>query len=233
MENSLQLFNDVKSRKENYLKNKSLFISSIEQEYRKNGCYVRPTSVYFEVGDTNDMFTYICENKEKLQKELAESFGFPEGFLFIDCSVSNNIVDTMLRIHPNIHFVFGNGAGYVTISPKGDTGIEIAQVKTDDKMRGKGLGSIMMSVVMCVLTNHKNTNSEYNLNEIMLECVGSIGMGDNRVDTTIKQQTKFFRKFGFRVTKDRKNKYGECMYVQMHYDETKFDIDSVMNSIYE
>jgi predicted GNAT family acetyltransferase len=232
MENSVELFNEVKSRKQEYLKNKSLFVSAIERKYRESGCYVRPTSVYFEVGDTNDMFTYICENKKKLVKQLSKSFHLPKDFLMIDCNVTNSIVDTQLRIHPYIHFVFGNGMGYVSICPLGDTGIEISQVKVDDKMRSQGLGSVMMCVVMCVLTNHANTNSEYNLNQIMLECVGSIGMGETRVETTISKQTKFFRKFGFRVIKDRKNKYGELMYVQMNYDETKFDIDDVINTMY-
>ena len=67
--------------------------------------------------------------------------------------------------------------------------------------------------------------------KVMLECVGSIGFGENALQSSISQQTKFFRKFGFRVSKDRKDKYGNLTYVQMMYDEDKFDPSIVMNEL--
>jgi hypothetical protein len=124
-----------------------------------------------------------------------------------------------------IRVQFGNS--YVTICPFGDTGMEISSIVVNGQ-RGNGMGSVMMLHMLSLISDPFFVGG---CNDIMLECVGSIGFGENALQSSISQQTKFFRKFGFRVSKDRKDKYGNLNYVQMMYDEDKFDPSIVMNEL--
>ena len=225
MKKSVELFNEVLEKKELYSKNKLSFLHSIKKEFRDMGTDIQPKSVYFEVGDMNETFTNICENQDKAIELLSDVMGLPKDFFDIRCQVTHSNVDTILRVHPTIRIDFGNS--YVTICPFGDTGIEISSIVVNGQ-RGNGMGSVMMLHMLSLISDpFFNTNCE----DIMLECVGSIGFGDNALQSSISQQTKFFRKFGFRVSKDRKDKYGNLNYVQMMYDEDKFDPSIVMNEL--
>ena len=58
----------------------------------------------------------------------------------------------------------------------------------------------------------------------MLECVGSVGGGSNYVESNISSQTKFFRKFGFRVNQkvsDYKNNYVQMWFKNEIVNEFK------------
>ena len=225
MKKSIELFNEVLEMKESYSKNKSSFLQGIKKSFRESGTDIQPKSVYFEVGDTNQTFTKICENQDKAIELLCEGIGLPNDFVEIDCGVTRSNVDTILRIHPNIRIQFGNS--YITLSPFGDDGIEISSIVVNGP-RGSGMGTVMMLSLLGMITD---PFFNIDLNNIMLECVGSIGFGENAQKSSISQQTKFFRKFGFRVSKDRKDKYGILTYVQMMYDESKFDMDLVYSEL--
>jgi hypothetical protein len=225
MSKSIELFNEVLEMKESYSKNKSSFLQSIKKDFRDSGTNIQPKSVYFEVGDMNETFTKICENQDKAIQLLSEVFGLEKDFFDIRCQVVRSFVDTILRVHPMIRIQFGNS--YVSICPFGDNGIEISSIVVNGE-KGNGMGSVMMIHILALISDPFFC---IDCEKVMLECVGSIGFGDNALQSSISQQTKFFRKFGFRVSKDRKDKYGNLNYVQMMYDEDKFDASIVMNEL--
>jgi hypothetical protein len=225
MKKSTELFNEVLELKQSYSNNKLSFLKDIKTSFKESGQAINPKVVYFEVGDTNQCFTKICENQDKAIELLCEGIGLPKDFIEIDCGVVRSNVDTILRIHPNIRIQFGNS--YMTLSPLGNDGIEISSIVVNGP-RGNGMGTVMMLSLLGMITD---PFFNIDLNNIMLECVGSIGFGENAQKSSISQQTKFFRKFGFRVSKDRKDKYGVLNYVQMMYDETKFDMDLVYSEL--
>jgi len=225
MKKSTELFNEVLEMKQSYSNNKLSFLKGIKTSFKESGQAINPKVVYFEVGDTNQCFTKICENQDKAIELLCEGIGLPKDFVEIDCGVVRSNVDTILRVHPNIRIQFGNS--YMTISPLGNDGIEISSIVVNGP-RGNGMGTVMMLSLLGMITD---PFFNIDLNNIMLECVGSIGFGENAQKSSISQQTKFFRKFGFRVSKDRKDKYGVLNYVQMMYDETKFDMDLVYSEL--
>jgi hypothetical protein len=225
MKKSTELFNEVLELKQSYSNNRLSFLKGIKTSFKESGQAINPKVVYFEVGDTNPTFTKICENQDKAIELLCEGIGLPKDFVEIDCGVVRSNVDTILRIHPNIRIQFGNS--YMTLSPLGNDGIEISSIVVNGP-RGNGMGTVMMLSLLGMITD---PFFNIDLNNIMLECVGSIGFGENAHKSSISQQTKFFRKFGFRVSKDRKDKYGVLNYVQMMYDETKFDMDLVYSEL--
>ena len=225
MKKSIQLFNEVLEMKESYSKNKSSFLNRIKKDFRDSGTDIQPKSVYFEVGDTNQCFINICENQDKAIELLSDVMGLPKDFFNINCRVIRSNVNTILRVHPMIKIEMGNS--YVTICPFGDTGIEISSIVVNGE-KGNGMGSVMMIHALSLISDSFFVGG---CNDIMLECVGSIGFGENALQSSISQQTKFFRKFGFRVSKDRKDKYGNLNYVQMMYNEDKCDIDLIMNEL--
>ena len=225
MSKSIELFNEVLEMKESYSKNKSSFLQSIKKDFRDSGTDIQPKSVYFEVGDTNQCFTNICENQDKAIELLSDVMGLPKDFFDISCQVIRSNVNTILRVHPMIKIEMGNS--YITLCPFGDTGIEISSVVVNGD-KGKGMGSVLMIHALSLISDPFFVGG---CNDIMLECVGSIGFGENALQSSISQQTKFFRKFGFRVSKDRKDKYGNLNYVQMMYNEDKFDPSIVMNEL--
>jgi hypothetical protein len=225
MKKSTELFNEVLEMKESYSKSKSSFLQDIKKSFREAGADIQPKVVYFEVGDTNQCFTNICENQDKAIELLSDVLGLPKDFFEIDCRVTRSNVDTILRVHPLIKIEFGNS--HVTLCPFGDNGIEISSIVVDGQ-RGNGMGSLMMLHTICLISDPFFNGG---CDNIMLECVGSIGFGDNADKSSISQQTKFFRKFGFRVSKDRKDKYGNLSYVQMMYNEDKFDPEFVLSEM--
>jgi hypothetical protein len=225
MKKSTELFNEVLELKQSYSNNKLSFLKDIKTSFKQSGQAINPKVVYFEVGDTNPSFTKICENQDKAIELLCEGIGLPKDFIEIDCGVVRGNVGDILRIHPTIRIQFGSST--MTIAPLGNDGIEIASIVVNGP-KGNGMGTVMMLSFLGMITD---PFFNIDLNNIMLECVGSIGFGDQALKSSISQQTKFFRKFGFRVSKDKKDKYGMLTYVQMMYDETKFDMDLVYNEL--
>jgi len=85
----------------------------------------------------------------------------------------------------------------------------------------KGAGRTLMLVVIGAYINAKQTIGS-SLGALVLECIGSVGVGKNRRDMPVAQQAAFFRKFGFR-------KYGK--YNPEHIHMTLSVNDDLMKAI--
>lgn len=70
--------------------------------------------------------------------------------------------------------------------------IDISRVISNQKGNGKLLLSIVVAFFSMAVTETGQKS------ELILECVGSVGMGSNLRKMDIKDQTSFFRSFGFR-----------------------------------
>ena len=99
--------------------------------------------------------------------------------------------------------------GHMCIAPH-NNGLELTRIIVDEQ--GKGNGTTLMKLFFYLIGQ---SGLDLETLPIMLECVGSVGAGSNYVKSNISVQTKFFRKFGFRVEQkvsDYKNNY-----VQMYF----------------
>ena len=106
----------------------------------------------------------------------------------------------------------------IAVLPDGDRGICISKLSVVPPAQKMGYGSLLMSVMMGYI--------DFTLDGIpplYLECMGGVTHDINlgQISTPIQDQMKFFRKFGFRVTKHKKNNDGECKYARMEFDKTK------------
>lgn len=70
--------------------------------------------------------------------------------------------------------------------------IDISRVISNQKGNGKALLSLVVAFFSIAVTETGEKS------ELILECVGSVGMGNNMRKMDIKDQTSFFRSFGFR-----------------------------------
>jgi N-acetylglutamate synthase-like GNAT family acetyltransferase len=208
--NIQSLFNEVNELKNDYVRNKSEFISN-----HKNGP-LKPKHIYFEVGENNQTFTNLCMNVDSIKEHLQWKFDPIE--VDIRCHTMESSVNDILRVHPVITVTFGN-IGMFRLAPHGSNQIELTTIVVEPYIKSKGMGSLMMICVLGMINEHMSDDFD----TIMLECVGSLGQGDLSLKSSIKEQTKFFRKFGFRVVKDSKNPDGTPSYVQMNYFSDKLD----------
>jgi hypothetical protein len=173
--------------------------------------------VYFETGELNPLYLYVCDNIHKIKEYIAEWYPQLKDAVHPICHISKGIVKDKIQVHPTITIVFGHEDNFVSLSPRGSS-IEITAVNSIYK----GMGSIMMSVVVCILET-LSLESGYKL-KMFLECVGKL----NDRTTPIRKQMEFFRRYGFRVeqSKSVKNSYGELTYVFMNYDVNNIDYDN-------
>ena len=223
---SNKLFNEVLGQKQSFMKNKDSFMKGIRETY-KGDLMTKPKSIYFEVGHNNQTFINICENSEKIKNELNKLWvDISDGLIEfnIDCRVMTSVVNDVVRIHPQILLHYGN-CGFVTICPLGDNSIELSTIRVVPHLRGTSMGSIIMTQLLEVLEEYQSEDFK----TIMLECVGSLGSGDDREVSSISQQTKFFRRFGFRVVESKNNRGGGLDYVKMNFFNDKVDYDYINN----
>jgi hypothetical protein len=71
--------------------------------------------------------------------------------------------------------------------------VDITRVISNNKGCGKALMLIVLNAYFFALSNLGTK-----VGELILECVGSVGLGANKRDMPVSQQTAFFRSFGFR-----------------------------------
>jgi hypothetical protein len=123
--------------------------------------------------------------------------------------------------HPTISLVLPNhGNSIIRIAPNGSTGIEITRILVDEPHKGKNIGSFLMNTLFLFLIETLGC-----IPPIFLECTGRINNGIEWIENPIQNQTKFFRKFGFRVTV---SKYYPS-YVRMDHFQDKFLLDNELN----
>ncbi len=102
-----------------------------------------------------------------------------------------------LRITRNLRIV--SDYGMLTISIKGN-GIELENIAIHPKDQGKGRGTALMKIFFALLVKTFGSNFP----PIHLDCIGCASLGPEYITNDVSNQCKFFRKFGFRVTKYHK-----------------------------
>ena len=123
--------------------------------------------------------------------------------------------------HPTISLVLPNhGNSIIRIAPNGSEGIEITRILVDEAHKGKNIGSFLMNTLFIFLLETLGY-----IPPIFLECTGNISNGNEIINNPIQNQTKFFRKFGFRVTVFKY--YPD--YVRMDHFQDKFLLDNELS----
>lgn len=86
--------------------------------------------------------------------------------------------------------------GHITIHSRAKS-LDISRVIVDQDNHGKGLGTLMMSILMHTIVLYIRETEKFP--KVILECSGLVGLGKNRQETPLHQQVKFFEKFGFEL----------------------------------
>jgi hypothetical protein len=73
-------------------------------------------------------------------------------------------------------------------------GIELSRIWVAEQNQRQGKGSFLMNLFFDFLKEVLGF-----IPTIFLECTGGVGVGQNALSMDISMQTKFFRKWGFRV----------------------------------
>jgi GNAT superfamily N-acetyltransferase len=186
-----------------------------------NECMSEPPFCYNPMDRiTHLVFIQPNEAFQKLSEHLPT---FAEHFPFLSFYETNIRFkfNKELRITRNIRIVCDYGM--LTISIKGD-GIELENVAIHPKHQGKGFGSSLMAVFFDFLVDTFGTNFP----PIHLDCIGCASLGSEYITNDVSNQCKFFRKFGFRVTKY--NKTGKAPKVvggmlQMFSDHAEMELN--------
>jgi hypothetical protein len=97
--------------------------------------------------------------------------------------------------------------------------LEIATISVQSKNRNKGYGTFLIKEMFTFIYDTIGFIPSF-----MLECAGSLDFNL----MSIKEQTKFFRKFGFRAT----SKKGYPNYVKMEIDFAKISFLDITNNDY-
>ena len=100
-----------------------------------------------------------------------------------------------LKIQPYISLHLPD-LSVIRFSPHLEDALEISRIQTTQI--GMGHGTMLMEIFFCMVRGTLGC-----IPEIWLECTGSLGHNHTETNHGLSEQTKFFRKFGFRVN-DRK-----------------------------
>ena len=82
----------------------------------------------------------------------------------------------------------------IRFSSYGQDGVELTRVWVKEENHKRGQGSYLMQIFFKFIEETIGF-----IPTIFLECTGEVGLGKNAISMNISDQTKFFRKFGFRV----------------------------------
>jgi hypothetical protein len=100
-----------------------------------------------------------------------------------------------LKIQPYISLHLPD-LSVIRFSPHKENALEISRIQSTQI--GSGNGTKLMEIFFCMVRGTLG-----HIPEIWLECTGSLGHNHTETNHGLSEQTKFFRKFGFRVN-DRK-----------------------------
>lgn len=163
--------------------------------------------------ESNEVFLQLKNNLTILDKLTTEKHKCHTSYEFVNSIVTQG-KDTVVRQHPTILIGLAQHKdSMIRIAPSENNGIEITRIIVGSSDRGKKIGSFLMNTLFLFM----NETLGY-IPPVFLECTGAISNGDEFVENSIQNQTKFFRKFGFRVT--NKKFYPE--YVRMDHFQNKF-----------
>jgi hypothetical protein len=96
--------------------------------------------------------------------------------------------------YANTLTIFLDDGSHIRCSSFKEDSIEISRVWVNPMNHRNGIGSMLMNLLFELIQFSESEPSSY-----FLECTGAVGLGDNAQTIGIDVQTKFFRKFGFRV----------------------------------
>lgn len=169
--------------------------------------------------ESNEVFTALKNNVNALSELTGSILSDSSCFDIASCVGKNG--KYIVRDHPTISLVLPNhGNSIIRIAPNGRDGIEITRILVDKTYKGKNIGSFLMNTLFLFLIETLG-----HIPPIFLECTGDIGNGNEWIKNPIQNQTKFFRKFGFRVTV---SKYYPS-YVRMDHFQDKFLLNNELN----
>lgn len=171
----------------------------------------KKTRMYIHTSEAhpdNEPFKKLIDNIEELSKQ------FPK------CDFEKNVITGSMiqkgngfirRDHNSLQVQYDIDT-FLRVCPY-KNGLEISKIMVNEKHRGKGIGEYMMLgfFLMCITVDIDILSTP-----LMLECTGQTGI----TKSDLQKQTKFFRKFGFRV--DHKVSRYEDSYVQMNLIPDKF-----------
>lgn len=209
MKNYFYIPSDIELWKEKFQKNKSETIKECISE--PPFCYdlsVKIKNIVFI--EPNEVFQKLSENLPK----FAEKFG-TDNISFYDTNIRFKIAYD-LKISRNIRIV--SNFGHLTISIK-KNGLELETVAIKEKHQGKGHGTLLMTIMFNLLQETFGDN----LPPIYCDCIGSASIGQDYIFNTVSNQCKFFRTFGFRVTKYHKSNHPlKSDHAEMELDMNNF-----------
>ena len=190
---------------QSYLKNPKQFLGKLKgKDNMGNPSNINIVKFEFQTdNEPYEAFREVCLN---LNNETLENYvSVDEQFIASTIAISRG--KSIMRQHNRIRIE--TPGGHICIAPHND-GLEVTRIIVDEQ--GKGEGTILMKMFFYLIVE---AGLDLETLPIMLECVGCVGGGSNYVESNISAQTKFFRKFGFRVNQkvsDYKNNY-----VQMYF----------------
>jgi hypothetical protein len=176
-------------------------------------------------GSDNDYFFRCIKEIRKIKKYLNKYFDIHNQKIKIEVSTISSVVLNKVIIHPSIQIKINNGL--IRYSPTLDGGIEISSIYTSNPNVGEG--SLLMRIFFWMLLS---SNSWKFPNSIKLVCVGMIETDYGGVFSSISIQTRFFRKFGFRVFNEIKEK-GKLKGVEMKFHSDKVSDEFLLNILSE
>jgi hypothetical protein len=197
-----------------YLKNPKQFLGKMKGKDNMGN----PTSfniVKFEFQTDNEPYEAFREVSFDLNKENRKDYLLVEE-QFIGSTIGIGRDKSILREHNRIRI--DTPVGHICIAPHND-GLELTRIIVDEQ--GKGNGTILMELFFYLIVQ---AGLDLETLPIMLECVGSVGGGSNYTESNVSAQTKFFRKFGFRVNQkvsDYKNNYVQMSFKNEFVSEFK------------
>ena len=180
---------------------------------------MKAKNTIFKKAESNEVFIALQNNVNALS-ELTGSIP-SDSSCFDSGSVVGKNGKYIAKEHPTITLVLpDHGNSTLRIAPNGSEGIEITGILVDETHKGKNIGSFLMNTLFIFLLETLGY-----IPPIFLECTGKINNGNDWIENPIQNQTKFFRKFGFRVTV---SKYYPN-YVRMDHFQDKFLLDNELN----
>ena len=95
--------------------------------------------------------------------------------------------------------------------------LDISRVWVSPENHGKRVGTYLVGMVLIGVLKWIEDNPEKEFPKVTLECTGSVGLGENRQDTPIKDQMRFFGKFGFVLDRVDKENIHHMVLDPMNY----------------
>ena len=205
MKNFVENLTSFEELKEDYLKDPKVFRDEIDDCYKKTG------SKLGKINFINDNMTFNiikenCSNERFYSEIEIENYPIVSGVEGNDGKMNVNIANSVT--------MFLKDGSHLRFLPSKNKGIVISRIYVRPENQSKGNGSKLMNNLFSIIFE-----SLKEFPEIELECTGTVGSGSNRIYSTISSQTRFFRKFGFRVVREE-SEYPE--HVKMKFDFAKF-----------